>query len=246
MKEIELSPYSAADSSTNAGSHQFPIPLLGSTPTLLVSVPTNTFCAYQATLGNPEENIYHPYLSKLDWDLANWANRRNPGSNALLELLAIPGVVEKLDLSYSSSCEMNKIVNESLPDPATFLCEEVSVKGAKSDVYLPPEKHYKDKTMSKRVYHDTNTATFWWNAQSPVLNLKSSCFELLHSCLREMRDGSGGVDFAQKNIRFMKSREQAAEAALVRLPSRLTQRPTSGDSIGRGAMSTREAARSTR
>ncbi|TFK96266.1 hypothetical protein BDV98DRAFT_608376 [Pterulicium gracile] len=151
------------------------------------SAPTNTFRAYKATFGNPAENIYHPYRSKLDWDLANWANRHNPGSNALLELLAIPGVVEKLDVSYSSSREMNKIVNESLPDPAKFLREEVGVKGAKSDVYLrelaeylgelfgkpgfapylrtAPEKHYKDETMSERVYHDTNTATFWWNAQ---------------------------------------------------------------------------------
>ncbi|TFK99241.1 hypothetical protein BDV98DRAFT_594929 [Pterulicium gracile] len=171
-EQKQLFGHGAADSSTNAGSHQFPNsfvvkypdPLAGG-PVPNQSAPTNTFRAYQATLGNPEENIYHPYRSKLDWDLANWANRRNPGSNALLELLAISGVVKKLDISYSSSRKMNKIVDESLPDPATFLREEVSVKGAKSDVYSPPEKHYKDETTSERVYHDTNTATFWWNAQ---------------------------------------------------------------------------------
>ncbi|TFK96957.1 hypothetical protein BDV98DRAFT_597059 [Pterulicium gracile] len=140
----------------------------------------------QANLGNPEENIYHPYRSKLDWDLASWLIDATQGLTLSRNCWPFL-VVEKLDLSFSSSREINKIVNESLPGPATFLREEVSVKGAKSDVYLresveclgelfgkpefapylrtAPEKHYKDETMSERVYYDTNTATFWRNAQ---------------------------------------------------------------------------------
>ncbi|TFK98891.1 hypothetical protein BDV98DRAFT_584495 [Pterulicium gracile] len=160
--------HGAADSSTNAGSHQFPNPLVVKYPDPLAggpvpnqSAPTNTFCAYQATFGNPEENIYHPYRSKLDWNLANWANRRNPGSNALSDCWPFLALSKKLTSSTY---------------PATFLREEVSVKGAKLDVYsrdpveclselfgkpefapylqTAPEKYYKDETMSERAKLD--------------------------------------------------------------------------------------------
>lgn len=38
------------------------------------------------------ENIWAPFKSRLDWDLAQWAKMRGPGSTALSELLGIEGV----------------------------------------------------------------------------------------------------------------------------------------------------------
>ena len=37
-------------------------------------------------------NIYAPFSSKLDWEVARWAKMRGPGSNAMIELLSIEGV----------------------------------------------------------------------------------------------------------------------------------------------------------
>lgn len=38
------------------------------------------------------ENRYHPFVSELDWKVAQWAIKDNPGQNALDRLLAVPGV----------------------------------------------------------------------------------------------------------------------------------------------------------
>ena len=42
--------------------------------------------------GNPEQVLYHPFASELDWRIANWMIKDNPGHNAFDRLLLIPGV----------------------------------------------------------------------------------------------------------------------------------------------------------
>ncbi len=46
---------------------------------------------YASTI-NYNTNVWSPFNSKLDWDLARWAKMRGPGSNSLNELLSIEGV----------------------------------------------------------------------------------------------------------------------------------------------------------
>lgn len=41
---------------------------------------------------NSHDNLYTPFSSRLDWEVARWAKLRGPGSNALTELLRIDGV----------------------------------------------------------------------------------------------------------------------------------------------------------
>jgi hypothetical protein len=49
--------------------------------------------AYGAHLSNAdEENTYHPFASKMDWEVARWAKLRGLSSTALSDLLAIEGV----------------------------------------------------------------------------------------------------------------------------------------------------------
>lgn len=49
--------------------------------------------AYGAHLSNADqENIYHPFSSKMDWDVARWAKLCGLSSTALSDLLAIEGV----------------------------------------------------------------------------------------------------------------------------------------------------------
>ena len=38
------------------------------------------------------ENIYYPWISEIDWKVAQWAKLRGPGSTATSELLNIPDV----------------------------------------------------------------------------------------------------------------------------------------------------------
>ena len=47
--------------------------------------------AYQTRLAD-ENNIWSPFSSQIDWEIARWAELRGPSSTALTELLAIQGV----------------------------------------------------------------------------------------------------------------------------------------------------------
>ena len=42
-------------------------------------------------LDNP--NTWHPFSSRLEWEFAQWAKMRGPGSTAVTELLNIKGVI---------------------------------------------------------------------------------------------------------------------------------------------------------
>jgi hypothetical protein len=39
-----------------------------------------------------QENIYAPFVSQLDWEVARWAKFHGPSSNSFTELMAIDGV----------------------------------------------------------------------------------------------------------------------------------------------------------
>lgn len=41
-----------------------------------------------------EPSFFHPFASELDWRIANWMVKDNPGHNAFNRLLSIPGVSE--------------------------------------------------------------------------------------------------------------------------------------------------------
>lgn len=41
-----------------------------------------------------QKNLWYPFTSKLDWEVARWAKLRGPGDTAFTELLAIKGVSE--------------------------------------------------------------------------------------------------------------------------------------------------------
>ncbi|KAJ8074587.1 hypothetical protein PM082_015490 [Marasmius tenuissimus] len=60
------------------------------------------------------DNIYSPFVSKLDWGIVQWAVQENVGQAAFDRLLKIPGVLERLQLSYKNSRYLNKIIN-SIP-----------------------------------------------------------------------------------------------------------------------------------
>ncbi|KAN0134199.1 hypothetical protein V8E53_007971 [Lactarius tabidus] len=125
-----------------------------------------------------------------DWKLAHWAKMRGPSSSAMEELLAIPEVTEKLGLSYSSTKELNHIIDNVLPERPQFQCCELIIGGETLELYFrdiiscirsiysdpelaqhlitAPERHYSDQEHTVRVYSEMHTGDWWWSVQTTL------------------------------------------------------------------------------
>ncbi|KAJ6599450.1 hypothetical protein B0H10DRAFT_1959125 [Mycena sp. CBHHK59/15] len=136
--------------------------------------------------GDPD-NIWAPFASKLEWELARLAKLRGPGSTAFTDLLKITSITELLGLSYKNTRELNNIINKKLPGRPKFRCKEIIVAGEAYDVYFrdilecikalygdpefaahlkfAPERHYADKDEMICLYHDMHTGKWWWATQ---------------------------------------------------------------------------------
>ncbi|KAG2031147.1 hypothetical protein BDR03DRAFT_994793 [Suillus americanus] len=144
---------------------------------------------YGAHLSNADqENRYHPFASKMDWEVARWAKLRGLSSTALSDLLAIEGVSECLSLSFKNANELNAIVYHELPTgQPKFKREQIIVAGEAFDVYyrdviecvkslysdpdfvrylvFVPERHYADKDETVHLFHNMHTGKWWWDTQ---------------------------------------------------------------------------------
>ncbi|KAJ7756682.1 hypothetical protein B0H16DRAFT_1662562 [Mycena metata] len=146
---------------------------------------------YESALNNSSaSNLYAPFNSKMDWETARWAKLRGSGSTAFTDLLHIEGVREALNLSYGTSAQLNKIIDEKLPGRPKFVRSEVVVNGevfpfysrdiiecvralwGDSDfapyLFVAPERHYIDKNRTVRMYHNMHTGKWWWSTQKEV------------------------------------------------------------------------------
>ncbi|THU98815.1 hypothetical protein K435DRAFT_795398 [Dendrothele bispora CBS 962.96] len=162
----------------------------GSTPQVFHN-PKLGFEAYQSGIAGSSENIWAPFASRIDWEVARWAKMRGTGSTAFSDLLSIQGVAEALDLSYRNTNELNNIIDQDLPSRRpTFSRQEVVIGGKAFDFYnrnpldciralygnpdhaqylcFSPERHYADPDKTMRLYHDFNTGKWWWDTQKAL------------------------------------------------------------------------------
>jgi hypothetical protein len=58
-------------------------------------------CAFDPEGSSSSNNIYAPFKSKMDWEIAKWAKLRGPGSTAFSDLLAINGVSNLLFMTQN-------------------------------------------------------------------------------------------------------------------------------------------------
>ncbi|KIY47966.1 hypothetical protein FISHEDRAFT_44259 [Fistulina hepatica ATCC 64428] len=146
---------------------------------------------YQRNLGTSEANIYYPFTSKLEWEFARWAKLRGPSSTAATELLSIEGLSEKLNLSFKTIDQLNKIIDGQIPpERPKFERTTVHVGGETFEVYFrdilecikalygdmsfapylqfAPEKHYSDSSKKQHMYHDMYTGKWWWSTQEKI------------------------------------------------------------------------------
>ncbi|KAG1788502.1 hypothetical protein EV424DRAFT_1523282 [Suillus variegatus] len=149
---------------------------------------TTAFESYKNVLQGAE-NVWAPFVSRIDYEVAKWAKLRGSGSTAFSELLAIDGLREALGLSYQNSCELNQIIDRQLPcKRPRFKHEEIIVADEAFDVYsrdvmecvkalysdpefsphlnYAPERHYADADKTIRMYHDIHTGKWWWSTQA--------------------------------------------------------------------------------
>ncbi|KAG2110326.1 uncharacterized protein F5147DRAFT_752967 [Suillus discolor] len=135
---------------------------------------------YHAQLnGSSADNIYAPFASKLDWEMARWAKLQGSSSTAFSELVSIEGLSEKIGLSFKNTRELNKIIDDELPGRPKFKCDQIVVANEVFDVYyrdiiecikalfsdpsfadflvFAPERHYADEDETIRLYHEMHT-----------------------------------------------------------------------------------------
>jgi hypothetical protein len=102
-------------------------------------------------------------------------------------LTQLTQVRDSLNLSYGTSAELNKIIDEKLPGRPKFTRSEVVVNGEVFHLYsrdilecvralwgdtsfapylfVVPEQHYIDKEKTIRMYHNMHTGKWWWSTQ---------------------------------------------------------------------------------
>lgn len=98
-------------------------------------------------------NIYAPFGSHMEWEIARWAKLRGPSSTAFSELLKIDGVCffltvlplvilhlakvqEALGLSFKNMSELNKIIDQHIPGRPVFQCHNIEIGGQTFEVHF--------------------------------------------------------------------------------------------------------------
>ncbi|KAI0688790.1 hypothetical protein BC835DRAFT_1283994 [Cytidiella melzeri] len=153
------------------------------------------YTAYQDDVPGAQWNPWAPFSSKMDWEVAQWAKLRGPSSTAFTELLEIDGIADKLGLSFSTSRELNLIIDTHLPARRPpFKHRTIKIANEEYDVYfrdilecvkalfsnpeftpnliLKPERLYADEDQTIRVYHDMHTGRWWWSRQCDIEKAK--------------------------------------------------------------------------
>ncbi|KAI0652810.1 hypothetical protein C8Q70DRAFT_1048780 [Cubamyces menziesii] len=144
---------------------------------------------YATALGEDVDfNPYAPFVSEIDWEFARWAKMRGPGSTAVTELLKIRGLVSRLGLSYSTSDQLNALIDKELNSGRPrFIRREVRFRTEVFEIYyrdiiacvralfgdpefagvlvFAPERHFADEEHTVQVYFDMHTGRWWWNTQ---------------------------------------------------------------------------------
>ncbi|KIY61056.1 hypothetical protein CYLTODRAFT_316662, partial [Cylindrobasidium torrendii FP15055 ss-10] len=130
--------------------------------------------------GAPDDaSLYHPFASKLDWEIARWMVQDGIGHSSFNRLLNIEGVRERLGLSYAHAAGMHQKLDEiplragqwhvrhlTFPDredePFTFRFRDVleAVKALWGDpnladrIVYKPTRMFTDKAKKNRIVNE--------------------------------------------------------------------------------------------
>ncbi|KAJ6475468.1 hypothetical protein C8R45DRAFT_1102753 [Mycena sanguinolenta] len=117
-------------------------------------------------------NIYSPFTSKMDWEVARWAKLRGSGSTAFTDLLKIEGVAAALGQRPKFTRSEVVVAGEVFELYSRNIIECVRALFGDTDfapyLFVVPERHYADKDKTIRLYHNMHTAKWWWSTQKQV------------------------------------------------------------------------------
>ncbi|KZV59797.1 hypothetical protein PENSPDRAFT_594870 [Peniophora sp. CONT] len=156
------------------------------------------FAKYESELPEARNanNPYHPFNTKMDWDIAAWAKNFGIGANAFTALLKIDGLADTLGIQFRSNRDLNRLVDKTLPARPEFILRKKKIGGEKhvfymrdslkvlqelygrpdfaKDMVFAPEKHYVlvDEVDEERAISDMHTARWWWNMQKRLEDAK--------------------------------------------------------------------------
>ncbi|KAG2743481.1 hypothetical protein P692DRAFT_201886479 [Suillus brevipes Sb2] len=158
-------------------------------PVDLTQRPSNS--TYGTQLGSSNtDNIYAPFASKMDWEMARWAKLQGISATAFSDLISIEGLGDNIGLSFKKSRELNKIIDDELPGHPKFKHEQIIIADQAFDIYYCDiiecikvlfgdpnfaqylvfvlECHYADEDKTVHLYHVMHTGKWWWNCQKKL------------------------------------------------------------------------------
>ncbi|KAF8494898.1 hypothetical protein F5888DRAFT_1795019 [Russula emetica] len=91
--------------------------------------------AYQSWQATFMDSPWAPFQSERDWNMARWLKMRGQTSAAVMEMLALPGVVDALRLSFHTVKELNDKIDNHLSGRPCFQCKELTVNGKPLEFY---------------------------------------------------------------------------------------------------------------
>lgn len=122
-------------------------------------------------------------------------------------------VVKRLELTYKTANELNKIIDQELPGHPPFKSQQLVIGGKSIQFHycniipciwalfgepefagklvFAPEKHYANHAKTCRVFNEMHTGNWWWSVQVRIVLLMSfKCFEWHQMQLKSQHPGA--------------------------------------------------------
>ncbi|KIY67102.1 hypothetical protein CYLTODRAFT_454797 [Cylindrobasidium torrendii FP15055 ss-10] len=140
--------------------------------------------------GTRDENLYRPFASKLDWEIAQWMVKDGIGHSSFNRLLNIEGVREKLGLTYDNTAGLHRqleniplragkwhVKHLTFPDresePFILRHRDIleAVKALWGDpkfanrIVFKPSRIFTDRNRTHCIVNEMWTAEWWWQVQ---------------------------------------------------------------------------------
>ncbi|KAH9921595.1 uncharacterized protein B0H18DRAFT_880019 [Fomitopsis serialis] len=138
----------------------------------------------------PDPNLkWRPFASELDWQVAMWVIREDVGQKSLNRFLSIPGVVEKLGLTFKDVRQLFMKV-DTIPDRATWKTTSLTFPDRLDEVHLiryrdileaikallgnpahakhivyRPRRVFADTSKTRRIFTEMWTGLWWSSVQ---------------------------------------------------------------------------------
>ncbi|KIY64660.1 hypothetical protein CYLTODRAFT_327225, partial [Cylindrobasidium torrendii FP15055 ss-10] len=153
---------------------------------LFGNAPTGEDTTMDGTGSTDGHDLYAPFASKLDWEIARWMVQDGIGHSSFNRLLNIEGVREKLGVSYANTAGLHRQLNSiplragkwhvkhlTFPDredePFTLRHRDIleAVRALWGDTRLAdrivykPSRIFTDRDKTNRIVNEMWTAEWW-------------------------------------------------------------------------------------